>query len=167
MLSGESAIGDHPAKVVRVMNKILLQAESDAFDIDTGIFSGISHLQSSSDITNAICDAACTTARDLHAKAIITVTKTGDSARQVSKFRPKVPIVGATPEIKTYHQLALSWGVIPVLTLYQNNSDALFDHAIDCAVMAKIVSKGDQVVISAGVPLNIAGTTNIIKVETV
>lgn len=165
MLSGESAIGDHPAKVVRVMNRILLQAEADAFDMD--IFHDISHVQDFSDTTNAICDAACTTARDLHAKAIITVTKTGDSARQVSKFRPKVPIVGATPEIKTFHQLALSWGVTPVLALPQSNSDDLFNHAIDCAVMAKIVSKGDQVVISAGVPLNIAGTTNIIKVETV
>jgi len=165
MLSGESAIGDHPARVVRVMNRILLQAEADAFDMD--IFHGISHVQDFSDTTNAICDAACTTARDLHAKAIIAVTKTGISARRVSKFRPKVQIVGATPEIKTFHQLALSWGVTPVLALCQSNSDALFEHAIDCAVMAGIVSKGDQVVITAGVPLNIAGTTNIIKVETV
>jgi len=165
MLSGESAIGDNPAHVVRVMNRILLQAEADAFDMD--IFHDISHVQDYSDTTNAICDAACTTARDLHARAIIAVTKTGISARRVSKFRPKVPIVGATPEIKTFHQLALSWGVTPVLALHQNNSDDLFNHAIDCAVMAGLISKGDQVVITAGVPLNIAGTTNIIKVETV
>lgn len=165
MLSGESAIGDNPARVVRVMNKILLQAEADAFDMD--IFHGISHVQDFTDTTNAICDAACTTASDLHAKAIIAVTKSGISARRVSKFRPKVPIVGATPEIKTFHQLALSWGVTPVLALYQNNSDDLFNHAIDCAVMAGLLSKGDQVVITAGVPLNITGTTNIIKVETV
>ena len=165
MLSGESAIGDHPERVVKVMNKILLQAEADAFDMD--IFRGISHIQDYTDTTNAICDAACTTAHDLHAKAIIAVTKSGISARRVSKFRPKVPIVAATPEEKTFHQLALSWGVTPVMALCQSNSDELFNHAIDCAVMADMVSKGDKVVITAGVPLNIAGTTNIIKVETV
>ena len=85
----------------------------------------------------------------------------------MSKFRPTEAIVAATPTIKTYHQLALSWGVHPVLALIQDDTDRLFLHAIDCAKKLDIVSKGDKVVITAGVPLRQAGTTNLLKVQTV
>ena len=119
------------------------------------------------DMTNAICDAACTTARDVRAKAIIAVTSSGTTARRVSKFRPSEAIVAATPDIKTYHQLALSWGVSPVLALIQDDTDKLFLHAIDCARRLDIVSKGDKVVITAGVPLRQSGTTNLLKVQVV
>ena len=119
------------------------------------------------DITNAICDAAATTARDMGAKVIIAVTKSGLTARRVSKFRPAQTIVAATPEVKTFHQLALSWGVLPVLALHQNDTDRLFTHAIDCAKQVDIVSPGDRVVITAGVPLNIEGMTNLLKVQIV
>jgi pyruvate kinase len=118
-------------------------------------------------MTNAICDAACTTARDIRAKAIIAVTKSGTTARRVSKFRPSEAIVAATPDLKTYHQLALSWGVYPVLALNQDDTDRLFLHAIDCARQLDIVSKGDKVVITAGVPLKLSGTTNLLKVQVV
>ena len=76
-------------------------------------------------------------------------------------------IVAATPEIQTYHQLSLSWGVIPVLALHQNNTDALFTHAIDCAKQHDLVVRGDKAVITAGVPLGIEGTTNLLKVQIV
>ena len=119
MLSGETAMGDHPDLVVSVMAKIVCRAETDYFDMqmqDDGPY-----VMDTKDKTNAICDAACTTARDLNAKAIIAVTKSGETARRVSKFRPVEAIVAATPELKTFHQLSLSWGVLPVLALNQDN----------------------------------------------
>lgn len=165
MLSGETAMGDHPAHVVRVMSKIAERAEQDA--IEMNVFDGISHEDAFSDLTNAICDAACTTARDIRAKAIIAVTKSGTTARRVSKFRPSEPIVAATPDKKTFHQLSMSWGVFPVLALDQDDTDRLFLHAIDCARQLDIVSSGDKVVITAGVPLKQSGTTNLLKVQEV
>jgi len=165
MLSGETTIGVNPVRVVEVMSKIVEQAEKDAFEMNA--YSDMSYTSSTGDVTSAICDAACTTAKDLHAKAVIAVTKSGDTARGVSKFRPYEHIVAATPEIKTFHQLSLSWGVIPVHSIMQKNADALFRHAIDCAKQIDIVSKGDIVVITSGIPVTISGTTNILKVETV
>lgn len=165
MLSGETAVGEHPALVVKVMAKIARQAEMDAFEMNA--YSGICYEGSACEITNAICDAACTTARDVEAKAILAVTKSGHTARRVSKFRPIEPIIAATPEIKTFHQLSLSWGVFPVLARNQSDEESLFRHAIDCAKQIDMVSKGDKVVITAGVPLNQSGTTNLLKVQVV
>ena len=165
MLSGETAAGDHPALVVKVMARIAEQAENDALDMD--FYREIQYDGDDADITNAICDAAATTARDMGAKVIIAVTKSGLTARRVSKFRPAQTIVASTPEVKTFHQLSLSWGVLPVLALHQNDTDRLFTHAIDCAKQVDIVSPGDRVVITAGVPLNIEGMTNLLKVQIV
>ena len=85
----------------------------------------------------------------------------------MSKFRPVQPIVAATPVEKTFHQLALSWGVFPVLARLQSSSDELLLHAIDCAKQIDIVQPGDTVVITAGIPLDMPGTTNLLKVQTV
>lgn len=160
MLSGETAMGDHPARVVEVMSNIVQQAEADA--IGMNMFADRSFVNDK-DIANAICDAACTTAKDLGAHAIIAVTKSGHAARRLSKFRPSEPIVAPTPEIKTFHQLALSWGVLPVLAKNQESEEKLFRHAIDCAKQIDVVKKGDTVVILGGAPLN-CGNTNTIKV---
>lgn len=165
MLSGETAMGAHPAHVVEVMARIVEQAEHDALQMNA--YSGIRYDVDREDVTNAICDAACTTAKDLKCKAIIAVTTSGTTARRVSKFRPQEAIVASTPNLKTYHQLALSWGVFPVLALNQDDETKLFQHAIDCAKQIDLVSSGDTVVITAGVPLKMSGTTNILKVEVV
>ena len=165
MLSGETTIGVNPVRVVEVMSKIVAQAEKDAFEMNA--YGDMSYSSARGDVTGAICDAACTTARDLHAKAVIAVTKSGDTARGVSKYRPFEHIVAATPEIKTFHQLSLSWGVIPVHSIMQKDADALFRHAIDCAKQIDLVSPGDIVVITSGIPVTISGTTNILKVDTV
>ena len=165
MLSGETAAGDHPALVVKVMARIAEQAEMDALEMDA--YRGIQYEADIADVTNAICDAAATTARDVFAKVIIAVTKSGLTARRVSKFRPPQTIVAATPEVKTFHQLSLSWGVLPVLALHQTNTDDLFIHAIDCAKQVDIVAAGDKAVITAGVPLNLEGMTNLLKVQIV
>ena len=165
MLSGETAMGEHPDLVVKVMAKIVCQAEKDYFDLNMRYDGGLDI--DVKDKTNAICDAACTTAKDLKAKAIIAVTKSGETARRVSKFRPQEAIIAATPEEKTFYQLSLSWGVYPVLALNQDNEEKLFMHAVDCAKQIDAVSKGDTVVITAGIPLNMPGTTNLLKVETI
>lgn len=165
MLSGESAVGEYPVEAVEVMAKIAERAESDLLEMK--LASGIHYEVDARDTTNAVCDACCKAAMDLKARAIIAVTKSGSTARRMSKFRPTISIIAATPEIKTYHQLALSWGVYPVLARYQNTAEDLFKHAIACAKQIDMVTKGDRVVITAGVPLNVAGTTNLLRVETV
>lgn len=165
MLSGETAAGDHPVTVVKAMAKIARQAEKDAFEMDA--YRGLKCDNDIADITNAICDAACTTARDVDASAIIAVTKSGYTARRVSKFRPVENIVAATPSEKTFNQLALSWGVYPVLAKNQTDEEKLFRHAVDCAMFTGLLNEGDRVVITAGMPLNVEGTTNLLKVETI
>ena len=161
MLSGETAVGDHPAKVVKTMAKIAMQAETDAFRMRA--YDGLQLENDIDDTTNAICDAACTTAKDLNAKVIVAVTRSGHTARCVSKYRPNVPIVAPTPDEKTYQQLALCWGVYPVKAIMQVNASTLLDHAIACAKMAGYVNKGDRVVITAGEN----GVTNILNVQVV
>lgn len=165
MLSGESAAGKFPVRSVEVMAKIAKQAEKDAFDM--GIYTHIRYDMDESDTTNAMCDAACTTAKDINAKCIIAVTISGNTARGMSKFRPYEPIVAATPSIKTFHQLSLSWGVYPVLARLQKKSDELFIHSIDCAKQIDLVEKGDRVVITGGIPLDVSGNTNTIRVAIV
>ena len=164
MLSAESAVGEFPVRAVEVMSRIARQAETDAFAQNA--YRDIAYVDVT-DVTNAICDAACTTARDVRARALIAVTKLGGTARRMSKFRPQVPIVAATPIEKTFHQLALSWGVYPVVARMQSSTDDLFTHAIDCAKQLDLADDGDIVVITGGVPLGTTGTTNILKVQVV
>ncbi len=161
MLSGETAIGEHPELVVQVMSKIAVQAECDAFEMD--IYKDMLYENDMNDTTNAICDAACTTARDVNASAIIAITKSGYTARRVSKFRPHKTIIATTPSEKTFHQLSLSWGVLPLRALYQHDANVLFDHSIACAKRSGLVHDNDRVVITAGAE----GTTDILKVQTV
>ena len=165
MLSGETTVGDYPVRVVEVMAHIVEQAENDA--IELGAYRGLGHDDDHANITNAICDAACTTAADMQAKAIITVTESGYTARLCSKFRPSVPIIAATPNEKTFHQLALSWGVYPVLAIYQSNAEKLLRHAVDCAKMIDAVKEGDRVVITSSEAVKSSKNTNLLKVEIV
>ncbi|MBQ3100577.1 MAG: pyruvate kinase [Clostridia bacterium] len=162
MLSGESAMGEYPVEAVRTMASIARQAEKDAFEMD--VYRGIIHDMDIQDTTNAICDATCTTARDVNAKAIVAVTMKGHTARRMSKFRPKEPVIAATPLLKTFHQLSLSWGVYPVVARFITSSDELFVHAVDCAKQLDMVQNGDRVVITAGIPLEGSAATNTLRV---
>ncbi len=165
MLSGETAMGDHPARVVKVMGRIAAQAEKDAFEI--GAYRAIAgHERYTGDATDAICDAACTTARDLGAAAILTVTRSGYTAQHLSKYRPSEPIVAATPDEKTYNQLALCWGVYPIHAIYQPDTNVLVTHAVDCAKRFGYVKAGDRVVVTAG-GTGESGTTDVLKVQVV
>ncbi len=163
MLSGETAAGAYPVDSVRTMASIALRTEGDIsyterFSRQQSGFTGV---------TTAISHAACTTASDLGANAIITVTKSGQTARMISRFRPETPIIGCSPSIKVCRQLSLSWDVTPLFIEEQTNSDDLFDHALERACAEELVDYGDLAVITAGLPLGVAGTTNILKVQIV
>ena len=119
------------------------------------------------DVTGAISHATCTTAYDLNAAAIITITKSGQTAKMVSKFRPSIPIIGCAMDDTVLRQLNLSWGVTPVKLKEQTSTDALFAHAIEEVSKAGLVKNGDLVVMTAGIPLGMSGTTNMIKVHIV
>ena len=163
MLSGESAVGKHPIEAVQTMTSIALTTEGD---IDyKRQFDNFYPESGGKDITSAISHATVTTAHDLNASAIITVTKSGTTARMISKFRPQTSIVGATINQKVWRQLSLSWGVKPVLCQLKNNTDELFDHAVEVTVKAGVAKNGDTVVITAGIPLGMSGTTNMLKVH--
>lgn len=162
MLSGETAAGLYPIEALKTMVRIAIRTEQD-----------INYLQrfkqrktmSNPDVTNAISHATCTMAGDLNAAAIITVTKSGRTARMVSKYRPNCPIVGGCLTQNIYRQLALSWGVIPLLLEEKSQAEELFDYAVDAAEKVGIIEQGDIVVLTAGVPLGVSGTTNLIKVQ--
>lgn len=165
MLSGESAVGKHPVEVVKTMARI---AETTEADIDYKTrFNHFYQRPENNDITSAISHATVTTAHDLNASAIITVTKSGTTARMISKFRPFTTIVGATTDKRIYRQLVLSWGVFPVMCQEKQNTDELFDHAVEVSKNAGVVKRGDLAVITAGIPLGISGTTNMLKVQLV
>ena len=165
MLSGETAAGKYPVEALEAMVHIAEKAEQSIDYIHR--FNSRDNSDIAFDVTNAISHATCTTAHDLGAKAIITVTKSGGTARQLSKFRPSYPIVGCTIEEHVSRQLNLSWGVSPLVIAEERDTDALFDHAVDAAEEAGLVNSGDLVVITAGMPLGVSGTTNMMKVHVV
>jgi pyruvate kinase len=164
MLSGETAAGLYPVESVRTMSRI---AECTEADIDYQGRLQKRETEHSSNVTNAISHSTCTTANDIGAAAIITVTKSGRTARFISKFRPDCTIIGCTPDKQVYRQLNLSWGVVPLLTEEKTSTDELFSHAVDKAVDEGLLKNGDLVVITAGVPLGVSGTTNLLKVHIV
>ena len=164
MLSGETAAGLYPVEAVQTMARIALRTEAD---INYGKrFSQIS-VSEFSDVTNAVSHAACTTALDLKAKAIITVTKSGRTARLLSRFRPETPIIGCSPDPKICRHMNLSWGVTPLLIEEQYSTDDLLEHTLDVTFKAGLVSNGDVVVTTTGMPLGVSGTTNTLKVQVV
>lgn len=162
MLSGETAAGKHPDLVLETMVKIINQAEEDNIKYFDEIDYKNIHTR-----TNAICDAACITARDINAKAIVAITKSGETARLVSKYRPKEMIVATTPYLYAYYQLALSWGVYPILTPVQKTENGLINGTIESIKEEGILKERDVIVLTAGLPLDISGTTNLLKVLTI
>lgn len=164
MLSGETAAGKYPVEAVKAMSRI---AERTEADIDYKKSLSQRKLEDAPNVTNAISHATCTTAHDLGAAAIISVTKSGQTARFISKFRPACPIIGCTPDEKVYRQLNMSWGVVPVMTKEMESTDDLFEHSVNSAVKQGLIHEGDLVVITAGVPLGVSGTTNLLKVQLV
>ncbi len=164
MLSGESAMGAYPVEAVKAMAKIARQAEQDDPRFVPGN-DNVWHEMDSSDTTNAVGHAACTLAKDIRAAALLAITSSGYTARRMSKFRPATKILAATPYQKTFHQLAMVWGVHPLMVEHQSNVDVLIYCCLEEAKKQELLSIGDKVVISAGVPLDVPGNTNMIRVE--
>ena len=164
MLSGETAAGDYPVEAVKTMARI---AERTEQDIDYISRFNRRDVTEQPNVTSAISHATCTTAHDLGATAIMTVSKSGKTARMISKYRPNCPIISGTTDPTVLRQMNLSWGVIPLLIDEKDNTDELFEHVVDVAKEHNLVRNGDLVVITAGIPLGMSGTTNMLKVHLV
>lgn len=161
MLSGETAIGKYPLEVVQTMSRIAERMEKSIEALPTFDPKEIE----ATTVTDAISSATCLTAENLKAAAIVTPTRSGYTARMLSKFRPQAPIIAPTTSERTYQQLAISWGVYPYMTEDVENTDQLLEKAVSCAAQTDFVKDGDVVVITAGVPAAVSGTTNLIKVH--
>ena len=161
MLSGETAAGKYPVNAVKTMSTIAKRTEED-LDYDEILKNSFTREKS---VTDAISYSTCSTAVSLDASAIVTATSSGYTARMVSKFRPKVPVVAATISEKAMRQLSLSWGVYPVKAKLGSNTDEVIDYSIKAAQQAGYLKDGELVVITAGVPVGVSGTTNLIKVR--
>ncbi len=163
MLSGETAAGEYPVQAVAAMARIAMQAETK-----------IDYIQRVEDseyliknLSDALSHSACLLAHDVRAKAIVVCTRTGGTAKMVSRFRPMIDIIGMTTDEKSYRKLALSWGVLPVLSEEYNSVDVLFHFAKRAALDSGLVKKGDVIVITGGTPNGKSGNSSLINLETV
>lgn len=164
MLSGETAAGLYPVEALEAMVKIACKAEA-CIDYQKLFFQNAHKYNPN--VTDAICHATCTTAYNLDAKAIVTVTTSGVSARNIAKYRPAIPIIACTTNTKVCRQLGLSFGIQPIYLEEKNEIFELYNSAIEAACKKNMLEKNDLVVLTAGIPLGRSGTTNMIKVQTV
>lgn len=164
MLSGETAAGAYPVEAVKVMKKVA-EASEKTLDYEH-MFLKITKVRSNS-ITNAVSYSTCSTAMHLGAKAIICPTYSGSTARLISMFRPSMPIIATTSNPKVQRQMMLYWGVTPILMKVETSTDVMFYKSVELAKAMDLVQPSDLVVITAGVPLGIAGSTNLMKVQKV
>ena len=164
MLSGETAGGKYPVEALTAMVGIVTETENA---IDYWKQFQKQRILPASNINDAITHTCCLTAKDLNAKAILTATYSGRSARMICRFRPACPVAALTMREKVRRQLNLSWGVIPFLTGEVNSTDRIFSLSAEVALKEKLVENGDTVVITAGVPLGKSGSTNLIKAQVI
>lgn len=164
MLSGETAAGNYPIEAVKVMHSIAvnIEASKDFHDNSDKRFDWID-----ATITNAISRSTRVISEQLQSSAIITATASGATSRAISKFRPMVPIIAATYNEKVMRKLALVWGVYPVLSKNSELTDEVIDRAIIASLDRNYIEEGDLVVVTAGLPVGVSGTTNLIKVHVV
>lgn len=164
MLSGETAAGKYPVEAVRTMARIAARAEQALRFEEILGKKGIAPQRT---VTDAISHATVTTAQDLGASAIISSTKSGHTARMVSKYRPRARVIAVTPKMDVVRKLQLVWGVQPVLVAETEGTDEMFAASVQGALSAGLIKAGDLVVITAGVPVGVPGTTNLLKVHVV
>ncbi len=164
MLSGETASGHYPVEALSTMVRIVEQAENS---IDYWKEFNQTSFAIAKTISNAISHATCSTAMHIAARAIVTVTHSGDTARRISRFRPACPILALTPSPQRCRQLNLSWGVAPFVREEQSSTDALFATAANTSEEEGFTVPGDLIVVTAGMPIGYSGTTNLLKVQMV
>ncbi len=164
MLSGETAVGKYPIQTVETMAKIVRHAEKDLFSENNWL----SSLSSSGNLTNtayAIGHAACRAAADIGAVALVAITVSGYTAKMMAKFRPPQTIIGVTPYRNVFHSMSLVWGVIPMMGTTEENWETLHDATMKKIKEYGIARAGEYVVSSAGIPFNIKGNTNTLRVD--
>ena len=164
MLSGETAAGNYPVKACEMMRKIAVKIEDS---LDYKIIVDSTNDEHEINITNSIAKATREAALDLDAKVIIAATTSGLTARNISKFKPKSLIIAATTDEKVRRQLAIEWGVYPIRATLASSIDDLFYESINILKNIKFVKEGELVILTAGMPLGKAGSTNIMMVKTV
>lgn len=164
MLSGETAAGSYPIEAVQVMRSIVQQAEQD---FDYGRFFSQHADLIYHDVPSALTLAAVKTAYSSNAQAIFAFTQRGGTARLLSRLRPKMPIIAMTPYLQAFHQMAIVWGAIPVLGEVYQSVEESFAHLGTYALAHQLVGYGDLVVVTAGAPFGISGTTNMMIVESI
>ncbi|MGH4117341.1 pyruvate kinase [Clostridium sp.] len=164
MLSGETAVGIYPVESVEIMVKIAQTAEKS---IDYGSKFTAMRFNMVENVTNAISYATCAIALQLKAAAIISETKSGQTAKMISRFRAYCPIIATTSNPRVQRQLCISWGVIPLLVREALNVEEMFDIGVEKALEINLLKQGDTIVITAGGPVGVVGTTNLLKVLTV
>lgn len=164
MLSGETASGRYPIEAIKQMVKIAVTTEA-ALDYDNILREKA--LIKNLSVTNAIGHATCTSAQGLRATAIITPTSSGYTATVVSRFRAKAPIIACTPSDRVARSLSLYWGVTPLVMRHIESNNEIFEVAIDSAIDKGYIKKGDLIVITAGVPVGVGGTTNMLRIHIV
>ncbi|MDF2502679.1 MAG: pyruvate kinase [Clostridium sp.] len=164
MLSGESANGDYPLEAATTMSNIAKEAEAN---LDYTDALNKRKENSIKNVSNAISLATCTTAEELNVTAIITSTQTGHTARMVSKYRPKCPIVAVTPSKEVARSLSLNFGVKSIVSNKLTSTDEVIEDAVKRSLDAKYIKKGDLVIVAAGIPISTTGTTNMMKIQQV
>ncbi|MEW8973630.1 MAG: pyruvate kinase [Tissierellaceae bacterium] len=162
MLSGETAAGKYPVESVRTMYNIAIKTE-EALNYSELLREKSNRSEIST--TNAIGRATCYTAQDLEATAIITATSSGYTSKAISKFRPKAPIIAVTTTERVMRRLALEWGVYPVLAPESESTDEVISNSVEATIQNGYAKEGDLVVITAGIPAGLSGSTNLIKVH--
>jgi pyruvate kinase len=179
MLSAETAVGDYPLEAVRAMDRIAREMESHrtgrspAFDAAVGRGAGEGderrHPRPGTSIParteDAIGVAVCAASEMLHVPLILCFTSSGFTARKVATYRPTVPIIAATPEVETFRHLSLVWGVLPLQTTHSSDYDSLLDQARNQVLERQLARPGERIVVTAGVPFDVPGTTNFLKIE--
>ncbi|HCJ84813.1 MAG TPA: pyruvate kinase [Parachlamydiales bacterium] len=164
MLSGETAAGKYPIEAVKIMRRIVKEAERDFSYRD---FFHVQSRQPFRDISISVAVATVSTAYNAGAKAIFVLTNSGLSSRILARFRPSMPILALSPKLKTYHQLALNWGVIPVPSTFAKNEREALEIIGAYAKKIQEVQEGDLIVLSAGTPFGVSGSTNLMLVENI
>ncbi|MCD7881976.1 MAG: pyruvate kinase [Clostridiales bacterium] len=169
MLSGETASGKFPVEAVKTMTSIVSQAEAsiDYWHRFQRRYGKVSGTGTQNAISDAITHTCCLTAMDLDAKAIVTATASGHTARLISRFRPACGVVAITLREKTRRQMNLLWGIVPCLTGEVSSTDRIFSLCAETAVKEHLVQAGDRIIITAGVPLGATGYTNLLKAHIV
>ena len=164
MLSGETAAGLYPVESVAMMNKIAERTENS---LDYRSIVSQRSRERQANMTEAISQAVAFTSINLGVKAVLAPTESGNTAKMIAKYRPGVSIIAVTSKVSTAQKLTLVWGVRPIITNAVTTTDEILELAVDAALSHQYVSHGDAVVITAGVPVGEAGTTNLMKVHVI